>query len=261
VRHIDLKRTRDDELYIAIADYFWGQSDGIVLEMGGLDGESYSVSRPFIQLGWQRMLVEASPQYWAKAVRKSPDAIYVGAAICNTGNVHYVETDKDPTANGILEFMSLGFLSRFYNNVLDAITAQGALANGSVTWSHLNFGEIAARKGISLTAVPCVQLHDVFAALHITHINFFVLDVEGAELAVLESIDFERVRFDVICIETMAGKVTQTAMRPIGYVDKVKEFMISKGYAFDFQKSRNSWFRWRDFIPRRKTAPVPADHD
>ena len=38
-------------------------------------------------------------------------------------------------------------------------------------------------------------------ALGVQRDNFFSLDVEGAELAVLRTVDFGRVSFDVICVE------------------------------------------------------------
>lgn len=49
--------------------------------------------------------------------------------------------------------------------------------------------------------VRCLPLAAILASLHVAHINFFVLDVEGAEISVLESVDWERVSFDVLCVE------------------------------------------------------------
>ena len=50
--------------------------------------------------------------------------------------------------------------------------------------------------------VPCLPLVDLFDALGVQRVNFFSLDVEGAELAVLRTVDFGRVEFDVICVES-----------------------------------------------------------
>ncbi len=49
--------------------------------------------------------------------------------------------------------------------------------------------------------VLCLPLDAVLNPLGIWHVNFFVLDVEGAELAVLKAIDFSRLSFDVLCVE------------------------------------------------------------
>ena len=52
----------------------------------------------------------------------------------------------------------------------------------------------------------------------INHIDFMSIDVEGAEFAVLESIDFNKYKFDLITIENNHG------------VKKLRDYMFSKGY-------------------------------
>ena len=46
-----------------------------------------------------------------------------------------------------------------------------------------------------------MSIIDVLAHAKIQHVQLFILDVEGAELLVLESIDFNAYHFDVIVIE------------------------------------------------------------
>jgi len=53
---------------------------------------------------------------------------------------------------------------------------------------------------------------------NIKHINFLSIDVEGAEIAVLESIDFNKYSFDLITIENNLS------------IKKLKNYMSSKGY-------------------------------
>ena len=48
----------------------------------------------------------------------------------------------------------------------------------------------------------CVSLQKVLDKAKVSHINFFVLDVEGGEMEVLHSINWHRTSFDVLCIET-----------------------------------------------------------
>jgi hypothetical protein len=38
--------------------------------------------------------------------------------------------------------------------------------------------------------------------VRITHINFLVLDVEGADISILELIDWARMTFDVVMVQT-----------------------------------------------------------
>jgi len=50
--------------------------------------------------------------------------------------------------------------------------------------------------------VPCLPLADLFDALGVQRVNFFSLDVEGAELAVLRTVNVSWVEFGVICVES-----------------------------------------------------------
>ena len=49
--------------------------------------------------------------------------------------------------------------------------------------------------------VPCFSLNTILRAINITQIDYFSLDVEGAELNVINSIDFERIDIKSLTIE------------------------------------------------------------
>ena len=51
------------------------------------------------------------------------------------------------------------------------------------------------------TKITCLPLATVLQMFDLTHIDFFSLDVEGAELAVLQTLDFSIVHINVIVIE------------------------------------------------------------
>jgi len=62
--------------------------------------------------------------------------------------------------------------------------------------------------------VSCMSLQDVFDDWGEMHVNFFSLDVETQEPAVLKTIDFDKMRFDVILIESdKSGEETREIMR------------------------------------------------
>lgn len=71
--------------------------------------------------------------------------------------MHYVEGGRG--VNGVLEFMGPSFLAKYYS------------------------GE---RQQLLQNQIPllCVALHVLLRMLHISHVDFWVLDVEGAELEV-----------------------------------------------------------------------------
>ena len=55
---------------------------------------------------------------------------------------------------------------------------------------------------------------------NIIHVDYLSIDVEGAELQVLEGIDFDNHYIDVISLEDN------------GHTDKTKEFLLNKNYKF-----------------------------
>merc|ERR1719401_666671 len=93
------------------------------MEMGALDGSTYSASREFLPLGWHRILLEGSPQYRESGPRASPDATFISAVVCQPGvqNAHWLSNpDTQGDTNGIAEFMSPKFMATFHPNVFDA---------------------------------------------------------------------------------------------------------------------------------------------
>lgn len=70
--------------------------------------------------------------------------------------------------------------------------------------------------------MPCLPLYDVLGPLGIQHINFYVLDVEGGELAVLKSLDFSLLSFDVIVVEADGTNVTKD--------EAVRQLLTGAGY-------------------------------
>lgn len=206
----------DGELIDATNHFFWNKPCGIALELGAVNGVALSETKLLTLFGWKRILVEANPIFIPK-LREQKDSAVIHAAICNeSGKVlHYFNHRHE---SGIVEFSSSMRFSR-------------------------------AEKMKHITPVSCLPLSLVFEDLKVTHINFFVLDVEGAELSILESIDWSRVIFDVITVET------EKAFRRVGYAEDVAAYLLSKGYVeVPHVPGRNSWFRRLDFIPSRRPS-------
>ena len=58
--------------------------------------------------------------------------------------------------------------------------------------------------------------------------NFISLDVEGLDLEILQSLDFEKYKPEVICVETISfGYLTNTEEK----INSIAEFMFQNGYA------------------------------
>jgi hypothetical protein len=85
----------------------------------------------------------------------------------------------------------------------------------------------------------------------VSHVNFFVLDVEGGEYSILTTIDWKAVMFDVIVIET------QPEYRSEGNFERIQSFLSARGYSClpGFETlGRNSWFVRNDFVPAKRPA-------
>lgn len=102
------------------------------------------------------------------------------------------------------------------------------------------------------TVTSCLPLQSVLKMTGITHIDFVSLDVEGAELKVLETLDFSAVHINVIVIE-------QDGSRP----DKdqaVRKLLAAKGFEMDSSVKgmraggRNDWFVNKYFKPSAAPA-------
>jgi FkbM family methyltransferase len=149
------------------------------------------------ELNWKRILIEGDPVYRNAMLINSPLALSVNAAMCiESAAVHY--SPKAGTG-GIIEYMSSDFLKMFHSNLYNSCTPPGNLT--SLDYSTASY---------LLKEVECMPLSKVLNAAHVKHVNYFILDVEGAELTVLKSINYKLVQFDVLCIET------EPRLRPIG---------------------------------------------
>ena len=93
----------------------------------------------------------------------------------------------------------------------------------------------------SLPMIPCMPLASMLAKFSTHHIDFWSLDVEGAEIAVLQTFDFDSVTINVVCIEADTHDPAK---------DKaVIDLMVQNGYIYDGKVVRNDWFHHASFVP------------
>jgi hypothetical protein len=226
----------DGELIDVVEHFFWGKQRGLAMDLGALDGTSAtrSMTQELEQtFGWRRILVEGNPTY-AKALKaRSFNAFSVSAAICgNEGKVHYSGTAY---VGGILEFMDQKFLQQYHPAIFNAQQIKGNIS--TVDWTAPAIAALSKE-------IDCVPLSMVLHKAHTHYINFFVLDVEGGELEVLRTINWQETRFDVLCIET------DPPNRPAGYRNNIAAFLGQHGYIdLTGQVGRNTWFVHKTFKP------------
>jgi hypothetical protein len=204
-----LKMSQSEE-DVKLLGYFNGLCGGSYIEMGALNGVLFSNSHVFNKaFGWKGLLVELSPSNYKELVENRRDEIaVVHAAVCtNHQTVHYAAGDNQ-AVGGIWEFASPAFRNQWWKGVtLD-----------------------------TLPAIECSPLQDIISK-HVSkeaYFDFFSLDIEGAELVALESIDFTKVGFGIILVEVdKHNQLKNMALRT---------YLEDRGYKFLQEYQRSTWF-------------------
>ena len=82
--------------------------------------------------------------------------------------------------------------------------------------------------------IRCMPLSKILSDHDIQFVDVLSLDVEGAELRVLESLDFSKIAFGAIFVEANAYNVTKN--------EAVRKLLQSNHYVFTSSWSHSDWF-------------------
>jgi FkbM family methyltransferase len=154
-------------------------------EMGAFDGLTYSNTFALEQcLGWNGLLVEGNPLNFANLSVNRPGNILRQTSVCeHEGAVQMTLFGDEVASNPALE-------PEAHRKQFGKSFGRGVRRHGD------KLGEAE-----QVVRVPCKPLRTLFAELHITRLAIFSLDVEGAELSVLQTIDWTAVHIDVLMVE------------------------------------------------------------
>ena len=159
---------REDVVLFAM--FFQTLRNGVYLEMGALDGVTYSNTKFFEEtLGWSGTLIEASPVSFRHLKKNRPNNRLFHNAVCS--NRKKITFSGSNAEAGIRGFMSQAHIAR----------------NG--------FGKKTYQ-------VQCERLSELLKG--VSAIDLWSLDVEGAEYDVLQSMDW-KIPVHVIIIERNAN--------------------------------------------------------
>jgi hypothetical protein len=194
------ERSRLDEDKIIYEKLFKNAnaSAGTYIELGAFDGSREANTRFFdVCLGWKGLLIEGSPVNFKKALRARPNAHRMSFA---------------PSCSA--EYEAVNGTVPFYN------------------FPQTNVGLVGNAKsyeGKDTVDVPCGPLtpvlQDVFEG---ERISLFVLDVEGSESMVLDTIDFGAVMIEVMMIEVQNAHCKPNRVCPNR--DNIRAKMKAAGY-------------------------------
>ncbi|XP_063614748.1 uncharacterized protein LOC134787864 [Penaeus indicus] len=119
-----------------------------------------------------------------------------------------------------------------------AVHANLATSDGSLTSRNKNLPPNPSLNRLTSNSlpgppVPSVPLFSVLQALNTTRIDFLSLDVEGAELQVLQTIPWDRVKVRLMCVK---------ANRVPGGPTFLTQYMEEQGYASLGLTENDVWF-------------------
>lgn len=172
---------------------FKGKRGGVFVEVGGYNGLSGSNCLFFEMMrGWSGILVEASPRYHAKAAefRRCPCLNFAVAG--EAGEAEFLEIEDGMRQMG-------GLVTTYEPQLLKLVEAD-------------------PRHKAKTIKVKTRTLAQILDTHHLKEIDYVSLDIEGAELEVLQSFPFETYRVHVWTVENpMANPEIPKLMRDKGY--------------------------------------------
>ena len=178
------------------------------LELGANDGVSMSNTYFFEEsLGWNGMLIEALPKYCDKMANSRCQAgrnvVACGAVCTSAGETELVSMDA---MSGVPSM-------DMYPNQIDAWKNH---APNNPEWQRR-------------VQVPCAPLSSLLArgGLHRRRIDLFSLDVEGSELHVLNTLDWNLFRFGVLILEISCIDDPRGPLQ-----NRTRDLLRAKGYSF-----------------------------
>ncbi len=193
------------------------------IDVGANDPEYDSVTKLFYDCGWHGVNVEPSPTWYRRLVEQRPRDINIQAAVSdNPGEL----TFYDHAAGGL-----------------------GTLVE-SIAASHRAEHQVAL-EALSVKAITLTEICEKYAP---ENIHFLKVDVEGAEGAVLRSMDFRRFRPWVLCVESHVP--LKVDLQTHG---EWNQYLIDSGYKFVFTDRINRYYLANEHADRAIGFTIAID--
>ena len=204
---------------LELLSHFNGLCGGSYIEMGALDGKTFSNSWLFHrEFYWKGVLIELDADNYQKLERNRHKELFTTrAAVCAANQtVHYVSGHE--AVNGVWEHASAAFRQRWWPDIESPQDLE------------------------TLTCIPLQQLLDN----HLQHVvqqqqshglfffDFFSLDVEGSEWAVLQTVDWDKTSFGIIVVEAPDNKGVER--------NAIVSYLQRQGYKYLGEKNNSLWF-------------------
>jgi FkbM family methyltransferase len=186
---------------IVFEKYFQNKRNGIFLEMGALDGVTYSNTKFFEDsLNWSGILIEPIPHNYEKCKQIRKRSLVYNCIVSSSS------TPMDIYVNGAVSSVKDHTTEDYYDG-----------------W-HKN-------KNIDIISVNCRRLDDILHEANVKVIDFWSLDVEGSEYEVLKTMDWN-IPVRVLCIEICGGQSSEMN-------EACRDLLRQNGFKFDGDAAHN----------------------
>jgi len=177
-------------------ELFKKMKNGVFVDIGAHDGVRISNSYIFEKYrSWKGLCVEPLPEIFDQ-LKKNRDCYCENYAIMNKeGSCEFLQVLGEPDQLS-------GVLDKFTDRGLRVIHDEIKRVGGST----------------KVIEVKTIELNKLLSKYGLNEINFMSIDVEGSELEVLKSIDFNNVFIDVLLIENNDTEYTKKNILP--YISK-----------------------------------------
>ncbi|MFC1462582.1 FkbM family methyltransferase [Verrucomicrobiota bacterium] len=184
--------------------HFWSRRTGFYVDVGAHHPKRFSNTYYFYERGWRGINIDAMPGSSRAFQRLRPRDVTVEAAVSDKKEILKYYSFTDPALNGFS----------------DELSAERHQSSG-----HRLLG------ATDIETQPLAEILDLHMPAD-TQIDFMSIDVEGLELAVLKSNNWERYRPGILAVETlnfdlksMDENDTYTFLRDQGYNLFAKTFV------------------------------------
>ncbi len=178
-----------------VNELFPNKQQGVFVDIGVHDGVSFSNSYFLEKLGWTGLAIEPIPDVYKK-LANIRECITVNACISQQEGVKIFRKIE-----GYCEMLS-GLVDQYDKRHLQRIENEINKHGGT-------FNDIE---------VQCFNLNALLSNHDLQHVNYLSIDVEGGEMDILKSIDFNAINIAVISVEN-------------NYRDyKIPQFLNKKGF-------------------------------
>lgn len=202
------------------------KNNGIFLDIGANDGVSISNTFFFEKnRNWTGICVEPIPEVYQKLIANR-----------NCKSINACISDR----RGKDTF----YLIQGHNEMLSGLKS----AYHDEHWKRILADTEKAGDKVTEFEVDCIGANDILEDSNYRHIDFLSIDTEGSEFKILETVDFDKFSFSIICVENPYGDPSFEAfLRPRGYsLCKI----VDCDYLFVNKAEKSLWRNSRGYAVR-----------